>query len=224
MMFPAIVPGKTLQWGYYLDVMCLHLEAVMRGEIDHLLLLTPPGCLKSVTSCVALPAWWWIDHPETQFTCGSNSDSNVKRDSTACRNLLRHEWYRRGYVQRGDEPPRWKMMNDMDTVKKFQNTRNGWRETVTVGGNVTGIKADVQILDDPNDAKKVHSKAYREAIQVWHDTAFHNRVNDYTTARHIMIGQHTHPHDLQSHAIAQGGWEVVRLEERKTARVCMTSI
>lgn len=223
-MWPVVVPGRPLIWGDYLDVMCRHLEAVVSGEIDQLLILLPPGCLKSVLACVVYPPWVWLRYPGVQFTCGTSTEDNAMRDSVACRNLINQSLYWDGYIQRPGEGPAWVMRPNQDTKHKFENTFRGWREITTTGSTVVGIKADIQILDDPMDAKKVASKAYRDSIITWYDQAFHNRVNDYTNARRITIGQHTDNEDLQSHLIAQGGWEVLRLVERKDGRVSATSI
>lgn len=223
-MWPVAQPGRTLIWGEYLDVICMHLEAVLRGEISHLLILIPPGCLKSVIACVLFPAWTWIEYPGVQFTCATATDELAMRDSVACRALIDQDLYWRGYIQRPDQAPKWVMRPNQDTKHKFENTQRGWREITSTGGTVVGLKSDIQILDDPMDAKKVDSKAYRDHIIEWHDKAFHNRVNDYTQARRIMIGQHTHYYDLQSHVMKQGNYEVLKLVERKDGRVSATCL
>ena len=36
-------PSTPLKWGWALDAICAHLEAVTRGDINRLLMNVPPG-------------------------------------------------------------------------------------------------------------------------------------------------------------------------------------
>lgn len=52
-------PATPLKWGWALDAICAHLEAVTRGEITRLLMNVPPGTMKSLLTGVIWPAWEW---------------------------------------------------------------------------------------------------------------------------------------------------------------------
>src|SRR5947208_16586696 len=58
--WPVVEPGRPLVWGWHLDAVCEHLEAVTAGHLRNLLITIPPGCTKSRTVGVFWPAWTWL--------------------------------------------------------------------------------------------------------------------------------------------------------------------
>ena len=55
----VLEPGTPLRWGWALDAICQHLEAVADGRITRLLITLPPGMMKSLITGVFFPAWLW---------------------------------------------------------------------------------------------------------------------------------------------------------------------
>ena len=55
----VLEPSTPLRWGWALDAICQHLEAVTKGEIKRLLMNVPPGTMKSLLTGVIFPAWEW---------------------------------------------------------------------------------------------------------------------------------------------------------------------
>jgi predicted phage terminase large subunit-like protein len=212
--WPILNPGRQLLWGDYHTVITEHLEAVALGQISHLLLLLPPGTTKSTIVTVCYPAWRWASKPSVRFLVASNETSIAARDSMACRNLIRSAWYAGAYMHDRDGNTLWYLCDDQNEKEWYATTATGHRQAVTVAKTVSGKKGDELITDDPNDAAKVHSAAERRNVKRWYGEAFYNRVDDFKSARHIMIGQHTHVDDLQSDQLKQGGWVVVALPEQ----------
>ena len=58
-------------------------------------------------------------------------------------------------------------------------------------------RGDILILDDPHDPRNVHSPAERRNVSRWVREAFFNRVNDFRTGRHLIVGARTHVNDVQ---------------------------
>ena len=54
--WPVLEPGQPLKWGWALDAICAHLEAVADGRLTRLLINVPPGMAKSLLTGVFLPA------------------------------------------------------------------------------------------------------------------------------------------------------------------------
>jgi predicted phage terminase large subunit-like protein len=223
LFFDLMNPSRKFVRDMATDAIADHLQAVRDGVIDQLLILTPPGTLKSFSATVAFPAWTWIDWPATQFVCAAGSETNAHRDSVACRDLIRSEVYQRAYVA-PEGIPLWRLREDQDAKSKFENTLRGFRDTATSGQTVTGRKGDILIGDDLMDARKVIGPAYRRGIVHWYDAAFWNRVNDDRQARRVVMGQHVDPEDLQTYLIRKGGWVVLRLEEIRSNRPAYTPI
>ena len=85
--FGARHPTKVLKWTWAHGAICEHLEACKLGQIRRLIINVPPRNLKSHLTSVALPAWWWIDSPATQFLAISADEKIVFRDADALRDL-----------------------------------------------------------------------------------------------------------------------------------------
>jgi predicted phage terminase large subunit-like protein len=211
-------PGRTLIPDLATAAVAEHLEALFWGQIEQLLILTPPGTLKSYQAMVAFPAWTWIDYPSVQFVCAAGSQSNRHRDSIACRNLILTDLYQKVYVYRGESAPRWRLREDQNAKEKFENTMRGWRDSATAGETIVGRKADILLGDDLMDTHKVHSAAYRRNVKDWFDGGFWNRVVDEKNCRRAVIGQHVDTDDLQTHLIRKGGWTILRLRENAASR------
>jgi len=215
----VVEPTTQLEWGWHIDAICDHLEAVTRGDIKNLAITIPPGCTKSITVGVMWPAWTWLREPSTRWLCAGNEADIATRDSVACRRLIESEWYRGRW---GD---RFKLTTDQNVKTWYENDRRGMRIATTVGSNVTGKKGDILICDDPHDARKVESIAERNRVLQWWDHSFYNRVNNYMTGRRVMVGQRTHHQDLIGHILASGEFTELRVpEEFNAAKRYSTSI
>ena len=44
----VLEPATPLKWGWALDAICAHLEAVESGDVKRLLMNVPPGTMKSL--------------------------------------------------------------------------------------------------------------------------------------------------------------------------------
>lgn len=194
-------------WGDYLDVICLHMEAVRRRDIKRLLMSLPPNTLKSTIISVCFPAWTWATNPSERFLFASNDGPLASRDASAMRELLESKWYQQSFR------PTWRLKDDQDEKTWFANTAGGHRISYSLGAKVTGKKGDILIVDDPNDAKKVHSPVARKAVTEWYDQAFSGRHADERTSPHVICGQRVHKGDLIGHCLAKGGWDLCRLSE-----------
>ena len=114
-------PGAALCDGWHLQAIAEHLEAVITGELDDLLILVPPRCGKTLLTSICLPAWAWTRRPELQFLCASYGQRLSDRHSTDCRRLMQSRWYRARWGHR------WKMTSDVNRVREVQNNHNGHR-------------------------------------------------------------------------------------------------
>ena len=198
-------PGTPLIWNWHLDAMALHLEAVARGEIRKLLINVPPGCMKSLMVSVFWPAWMWVDRPEWRCLSSSYAMDLAERDSVRCRDLLTSEWFQTTFE------PDWTFKTDQNVKRQFENTRRGFRFSLSVGGRATGFRGDCIIVDDPLNAKEQHSEVARNECLFWWDKVMWSRLNDQRTGTRVIIMQRLHEEDLAGHVLRQGGWELLCL-------------
>lgn len=193
--------------GWHIDAIAEHLQAVSMGQIRRLLLIVPPQCSKSVIAGTFWPAWEWTTKPQIRWLFASNSEELALQESMRCRRLVTSEWYRNEF----GIP--WTMRPDQDTKSHFANTFEGERIAMGFSANVTGQKGNRLVIDDANDAQKVHSEAERKRVNRKFDNGFSDRHIDLNNDPTVVVGQRTHFNDLLGHLLAIGGWDVFHLRE-----------
>lgn len=215
----VLEPSTPLQWGWALDAMAEHLEAVHLGQILRLLINVPPGAMKSLMSGVLFPAWEWgpKDKPGLRFVGASHRADYAIRDSRKMRDLVDSPWYQ----ERWGDRVRLKLKGD----ELFSNAANGERRAVPFTG-LTGARGDRLIIDDPISTEQAESAAeLKKAARITRESAS-NRVNDPATSAIIVIMQRLHPRDPAGVILADiGGYEHLMLPmEFEPDRRCTTSI
>lgn len=205
--FGARHPTKVLKWTWAHGAICEHLEACKLGQIRRLIINVPPRNLKSHLTSVALPAWWWIDSPATQFLAISADEKIVFRDADALRDLCGGQWYQDAFC------PTWSFQVEsggrrQDAKGYYRNTAGGHRISMPIGTKAQGVDADVVIFDDPLDAESAYNdkSALRDHV-VHARQKFMTRLNDPETGVIIVIMQRLHELDLSGVLIEEGGWE-----------------
>lgn len=183
----VLEPTTALQWGWSLDAICAHLEAVSRGEITRLLMNVPPGSMKSLLTGVIWPAWEWGPHgkPQMRIIGTAHKQDLAVRDAMKCRRLIQSEWYQR----------RWPiaLVSDQNAKTKFENAATGFREAMAFG-SMTGSRGDRIILDDPLSADDANSDAALRAAELTFTEAMPTRVNNDKSAI-VVIMQRLHERD-----------------------------
>lgn len=183
----VLEPATPLKWGWALDAICLHLEAVTDGRIPRLLMNVPPGMMKSLLTGVIWPAWEWgpKGKPETRFLGTSHKEALAVRDSMKCRRLIQSEWYQTLWPTR--------LTSDQNAKTKFENDATGFREAMAFT-SMTGSRGDRVILDDPLSADDANSDAALEKADLSFTEALPSRVNNETSAI-VVIMQRLHQRD-----------------------------
>jgi predicted phage terminase large subunit-like protein len=131
----VLEPAADLKWGWALDAICLHLEAVTDGEITRLLMNVPPGSMKSLLTGVIWPAWEWGPRgmPWKRFIGTAHEETLAIRDSRKCRDLIRSEWYQALWPV--------ELARDLDGKREFGNTAKGVRQARSFT-SMTGVRGD----------------------------------------------------------------------------------
>jgi predicted phage terminase large subunit-like protein len=200
-----VEPGTPLIWNWHMDAICIHLEAVTRGDILRLLINVPPGHCKSLLVSVFWPAWEWANDPTIRSQFGSYDEGLVLRDSVKTRDLIESDWFRQTFR------PHWRLKKDANAKGYFVNTEQGFRRTFRVGGKVTGHRGDKVVIDDPLNASDQYNKAIKDHI-VWQwDNVLQTRVNDPRIGKFVVIMQRLAEDDLAGVLIDRGGYEHLNL-------------
>lgn len=214
-------PGQPYKHGWHIDALCEHAEAVLDGRILRFLGNVPPGTMKSMIFSVFLNAYAWgpKNLPHLRFLATSHNERNATRDNLKCRRLIESDWYQSMW---GD---RVKLTSDQNAKTKFENTATGFRES-TPFSSMTGVRADIVVLDDPMSVDDAMSDQVRESINLTFKESLPTRLNNPDSSAIIVIMQRLHEEDT-SGIILEGdfGYEHLCLPMRfDPDRRCETSI
>jgi len=214
----VIEPSTELKWGWALDAICLHLQAVSDKDIFRLLMNVPPGSMKSLLTNVFWPAWEWgpLNMPHMRFLSTAHKQDLAVRDNIKCRRLIQSDWYQE----------RWPilLMGDQNAKTKFENDKTGFREAMAFT-SMTGSRGDRVTLDDPLSVDDANSDAALAACESTFREALPTRVNNDESAI-VVIMQRLHEKDPSGIILKEMlGYEHLMLPmEYEKARACRTSI
>lgn len=214
----VLEPAAELKWGWALDAICEHLEAVTDGRITRLLVNVPPGCMKSLLTGVIWPAWEWGPRgmPWLRYVGTAHEEQLAIRDSRRCRDLIKSDWYQSLWPV--------DLAADLDGKREFGNTAKGVRQARSFT-SMTGVRGDRVILDDPISAYAANSAAALEAAKVAFLETLPTRVNNDKSAI-VVIMQRLNEADV-SGVILSMGLPYVHLcipMRYEPARKCSTEI
>ena len=194
--WPVIEPGRPLVWGWALDAIVLHLEAVAKGDIRKLAIFVPPGFGKSRLTRVFFPAWKWVNDPYHKFLSASYGIDLTVRDTVDLRRIVTSTWYEETFGLRISE--------DDGGAKGFSLASLGTIKSMTVGGKTTGWRGDTVIFDDIIGVMDANSPVKRAEANEWFRESAQNRVNDLSLSARVLIMQRIHEDDPGALAVKMG--------------------
>jgi len=203
--WPVIEPGTPLVWGWVLDAMVEHLEAVTRGEIKRLVINVPPGAMKSKLTSVLYPTWSWLHKPHYKFLSSSYALSLAERNNVECRRILQSDWYTKNFGISISSEEAGKV--------NFSTDKLGVMRAISVGGATTGYRGDVFVIDDPHDVSKAGSDLKRSEAVQWFIESAQTRLNSLRDSAIVVIMQRVHEEDVTSTALEMG-YESLRVPMR----------
>lgn len=176
----VLEPAAELKWGWALDAICQHLEAVTNGQIKRLLMNVPPGSMKSLLTGVIWPAWEWGPRgmPEMRFVGTAHEETLAIRDNRKCRDLVKSEWFQKLWPI--------ELARDLDGKKEFGNVHKGFRQARAFT-SMTGVRGDRVILDDPISADNANSDAALEEARLAFTETLPTRVNSDKSAIVVVM-------------------------------------
>lgn len=198
-IWPVVEPAIPFVRGWVLDAIAEHLEAIAFGQIRRLLINVPPGFTKSLMTDVFFPAWLWgpLNRPHMRFLCAAYSEHLTVRDNMRCRSIIVSDRYQNLWKDR------FKVSTDQFTKIKFANDKTGWKLATSVGGIGTGERADIVIVDDPNNPMEMESEAVRDTTKMWFTEVLPDRLNNQALSSIIVIQQRTHEEDVSGIALTR---------------------
>lgn len=187
--FYELNPSETFINGAYIDLLCDHIQSMIEGENQKLIINLPPRYLKSVICSIALPAFILGHNPSAKIMCISYGEELASKLAADCKTIMETDWYRELF-------PQTSIRVDKKSVMDFETTKHGGRFATTISGAVTGRGADWIIIDDPLKPADALSDVVREKINELYGNTVSSRLNNKNTGRILVVMQRLHAHDL----------------------------
>lgn len=214
----VVEPSTPLLWGWAIDAICEHLEAVTYGDITRLLINVPPGSMKSLLCNVFWPAWEWIRFPHLRYLSFSYAAHLTERDNRRFRDILISPRYQA-------------MFKDRFILKKkgeenVSNDKTGFKVATSIGGVGTGERGNRVLFDDPHSVADAESDVIRKGTVEFFASAMSNRLSDMEKSAIIVIMQRVHEEDVSGYILEKDlGYEHLCIPaEYEQERHCVTSI
>jgi len=183
-----------------------HLEKVVKGDIQKLMIFAPPQHGKSELVSVRLPAFWLGHRPDDPVILSSYGASLAERHSSEARATVESDEYRElfpGIGTRQDSRSKqlWRVAG-----------HQGGLLAVGVGGPITGHGARLGVIDDPfENWKQAQSLTTRNHVWDWWRGTFRTRIWEHGSI--ILVMTRWHEDDLAGRLLSEQGdeWTVLRL-------------
>lgn len=220
-------PGRRLVLGWHLEIVADEVQDFTRplwdpecpprapGE-NEMAICVPPRSLKSYMLAICLPAWLWLHAPWLMFQGISNDDTLAGEHSRAMLELMQTPWFQRLIVHmchcHGKDPElyAWGFSKKQLEKTNFENTEKGKRIALGVDARITGKGADLQLVDDPYDAKEA-TRGSPELVErrmkarvTDYDTVWATRLNNPDWSLRLLIMQRLDENDLAGELIRRG--------------------
>jgi predicted phage terminase large subunit-like protein len=147
-----------------------HLQDLEAGRIQRLLICAPPASAKSTYCSVQFVTWHLARNPTHTILCASNTQDLAERFNRRRLNAILH--------------PAWTVLNDVrlsareQAVSNFATQAGGGCIAAGVGTTITGIRSDLNVLDDPvKGFEEANSATQLEKIADWYFADFRSRLS-----------------------------------------------
>ncbi|HYI84455.1 MAG TPA: phage terminase large subunit, partial [Acetobacteraceae bacterium] len=176
------------------------LEAVARGDTKRLMVLMPPGSAKSTYASDLFPAWFLAQRSDLRVIGASNTADLAGSFSRRVRGRIREHGHDLGYGLTREAEELW------------STTNGGEYRAAGVGGIITGLRADLGLIDDPvKGRQEADSEVVQARVWDWYWGDFYTRLKP--GASQILIMTRWSESDLGGKLEDAEGdrWRVVRL-------------
>lgn len=172
-------------------------------EQDHSFVAQGIAVHNSYLVARAFPAWMMGKKPQTKFIVASYGHEVAEQNSMACRKIMKDPWYQETFPGT--------RFGELDRNTHFETTQSGQYYAASALSPVTGLGADIVLLDDPIKPMEASSDTIRNSTNENIRTTFFSRLNDKRTGAIILVMQRVHEEDPTGHLLKDGGWVHLKL-------------
>lgn len=176
------------------------LEAVALGATKRLALFLPPGSAKSTYASDLFPAWYLAQGPDRAIIAASNTADLAQSFSRRVRGRIREHGTSLGYGMAREAEELW------------TTTNGGQYRAAGVGGVITGLRANLVVIDDPIRSREdADSELRRNRIWEWFQDDLTTRLKP--DAAVVLVQTRWHADDLAGRILERQPeeWRVLSL-------------
>ena len=194
---PIVSPTFVWHWRQT-QYIIKHIQKMLDGEINKLMIFMPPRHTKSETVTVRLPAYV-IEHDQsTRCIIGAYAQTLANKFSRKTRRIVQS---------------RIRLSKERTAVDDWETDAGGGLRAVGVGAGVTGMGANWLFIDDPvKNREEANSETYREKVWDWYTDDLYTRMEP--GCKTVLIMTRWHQDDLAGRILASEdapNWTVINL-------------
>lgn len=169
---------ENYQMGWFHKRLCDALQKfyddVCDGKCPRLMIFAPPRHGKSQLFSRHFPAWCIGKSPKIEILACSHTSSLASDMNRDVQRIIEHDRYKDIFPYVG--------LTGRKNSEEFEifneGVFSGKYKSAGVGGAITGLGADIAIIDDPvKDGAEANSSVVRASILAWYQTTFHTRLS-----------------------------------------------
>lgn len=200
--FGLLFPNEKYEDNFHVRYLCDLYQAEVERIIKKkkkkkdIIVNIPPRTSKSLITSVCLLAWAWILDPTITMISVSFDEELSLLNAQYSKDIIKSDEYQELFSDI------FQIRRDADAKSFFMNDKGGFRMSKTTGENITGHKAVIIIVDDPQNPKTAEQEVKRkEAIQ-YYTKSLYNRLTPIDVGVRIIIMQRLHEEDLTGYLLA----------------------
>jgi predicted phage terminase large subunit-like protein len=181
-------------------LLCRELQAVADGRVNRLMVCMPPGSAKSTYASKLFPAWYLAQRPRLTVIGASHTADLAEAFSGRVMSVVREHQELLGYGL------------ETSSVRAWRTTSASEYKSAGVGGNITGRRGNLAIIDDPVKSREhADSEAVRDKQWAWWNADLRTRLKPGAAV--VLIMTRWHEDDLGGRLLQSQGdlWRVLKL-------------
>lgn len=197
-------PGGSWSSAPYLDVLADHVMRIEKGDPAYRrsYVNAPPRCGKSFVLTAAHAAWRLARNPRSKVIIASYSMDAAREHLSTARKIMSAEWFRTCFPETALKS---------DRSDKVETHLDGFIRATSVDGGLTGMGADLILIDDPMKADDARRSEARQRIIDWYRSTVSSRLNNPKTGAFLLVMQRLHIDDFTVFLRDTGLWRELSL-------------
>uniref|UniRef100_A0A6H1ZER7 Putative terminase n=1 Tax=viral metagenome TaxID=1070528 RepID=A0A6H1ZER7_9ZZZZ len=186
----------------HLQEVCRYLETGGKEGIGRLMILMPPRHGKTEPASKKFPSFVLGRMPDARIILTSYGADLATRNSRDVRETVISQRYQAIFGERSslNEPVILSSDSRSSSSWDLAQPHRGGVTAAGVGGGITGLGANLLVIDDPfKNREEAESEGRRELVDDWYKSSAHTRLE--STAAIIVFHTRWHPDDLAGQLI-----------------------